>query len=300
MSLLKDGFTIAGIDNLNDYYDSNIKKDRIQLLESYEKFHFKKLDIINREDLSELFKTFQPQKVVNLAAQPGIRYSFTNPSSYIDTNLIGFLNMIELSRENMVDGFIYASSSTLYRNDSEIPFRISNKIKKPLSVYGITKLANELIAHRYSNLFNLHTTGLRYFTVYGPWNRPDMAIFIFIKKIMNQDTITVFNHGKMKRDFTYIDDIIMGTRSAIDKNYMNEIFNLGTNKSVEIIDLISLLEEKLDKKAMISHEPAQNGEIFETCADISHSKSKLGFKPQVSLKMGIPKTVNWFKDYYNV
>ena len=300
ISLLNDGFRVAGIDNFSDYYDINLKKDRLKLLEAYDKFHFYTLDIVNYESLSKIFKTFQPQKVVNLAAQPGVRYSFNYPHSYVDTNLVGFLNMIELSHQNNVDGFIYASSSTVYSNKSTIPFRIKEKTKKPSSLYGITKLGNELIAYRYSNLYNLHTTGLRYFTVYGPWNRPDMAISIFIKKIISQKTITVFNQGKMKRDFTYIDDIIIGTRSAIEKNYINEIFNLGTNKSEEIMDLISLLEEKIGEKAIIAYKPAHNSELLETCADISHSKAKIGFNPQVSLKMGIHKTVNWFKDYYNV
>ena len=226
---MNDGYDVMGIDSLNDYYDPKLKKDRLDELLHNKNFLFQKVDISNKENLTKSFQSFDPQKVVNLAAQAGVRYSIENPYAYMDSNFIGFLNIIELCRHNKVEGLIYASSSSVYGANKKSPFSIEDRINKPISLYGASKRANELIAHSYSHLYGLHTTGLRYFTVYGPWGRPDMAMFIFTKKILSGEPIPVFNNGNMKRDFTYIEDIISGTCSAIDKNYLCEVFNLGNH-----------------------------------------------------------------------
>jgi len=224
-SLINDKFEILGLDNLNDYYDVNLKISRLDKLKRFKNFSFKKIDISNRVSLTNAFKKFNPDIVINLAAQAGVRYSIENPYAYLDSNLVGFLNIIELCRNNNVKNFIYASSSSIYGANKKSPFSESDRVDSPISFYGASKKANELIAHSYSHLYNLKTTGLRFFTVYGPWGRPDMAMFIFTKRILENKPIEVYNNGKMKRDFTYIDDIIMGIRSAIEKNYDYEIFN---------------------------------------------------------------------------
>ena len=216
--LLADGRTVVGIDNLNDYYDPKLKHARLDQLAPNKHFTFEKIDIADRESLTKAFTDFKPNKVVNLAAQAGVRYSLENPYAYMDSNLVGFLNIIELCRNNNVESFIYASSSSVYGGNKNFPSSVDDSVGKPLALYGATKRANELIAYSYSHLYGLHTTGLRYFTVYGPWGRPDMAIFIFTRKILAGKPIPVFNNGNMKRDFTYIEDIIAGTIAAIDKN----------------------------------------------------------------------------------
>jgi UDP-glucuronate 4-epimerase len=215
----------------------------------------------------------------------------------MESNLVGFLNIIELCRHNNVEGFIYASSSSVYGGNKHMPFSIRDRVDKPLSFYGATKRANELIAHSYSHLYGLHTTGLRYFTVYGPWGRPDMAMFIFTKKIMAGEPIPVFNNGNMKRDFTYIDDIISGTRSAIDNNYNCEIFNLGNNTSEKLLDMITLIEKALGKKSIIDFQPIQPGDVKESFAEIKESQEKLGFNPKTTIEIGIPKFIEWYKDF---
>jgi UDP-glucuronate 4-epimerase len=296
-SLLDDGFEVLGIDNVNDYYDVNLKKSRIKDLSSYDKFKFEKIDISDKESLTKSFNTYNPQKVVNLAAQAGVRYSIENPYTYMETNLVGFLNIIELCRHANVDGLIYASSSSVYGNNSKIPFSTDDVTDNPIALYGATKKANELIAHSYSHLYTLNTTGLRFFTVYGPWGRPDMAMYIFTEKIMHGRRIPVFNNGKMKRDFTYIDDIISGTRSAIDKNYRCEVFNLGNHKSEELMDMINIIESCLGKKADIDFQPIQPGDIPESFADIEKSIKMLDYQPATDIKDGIPNFVNWYKKY---
>ncbi|SVE29954.1 uncharacterized protein METZ01_LOCUS482808, partial [marine metagenome] len=239
-SLLDDNYELLGIDNLNDYYDPSLKKARLDSLNEYSNFTFEKINIVDRKNLTDVFQHFQPQKVVNLAAQAGVRHSLTNPHEYIDSNLVGFLNVIELCRQTNVEGLIYASSSSVYGGNKKIPFSVEDRVDKPISLYAATKRANELIAYSYSNLYNIHTTGLRFFTVYGPWGRPDMAMMIFTQNILAGKPISVFNNGNMKRDFTYIDDIIFGIRSAIDKNYKCEVFNLGNHKSENLMDVIIL------------------------------------------------------------
>ena len=296
-SLLDDKNEILGIDNLNNYYDPRLKKERNNKLKSYQSFNFKKIDISDKEKLSKVFKEFEPEKVVNLAAQAGVRYSITNPHSYVQSNLVGFLNIIELCRQTKIEGFIYASSSSVYGANKKVPFAVEDRVDKPISLYAASKKSNELIAHSYSHLYGLNTTGLRYFTVYGPMGRPDMAYYIFTKKILENKSISVFNHGKMKRDFTFIDDIIEGTKSAINMNYKCDIFNLGNNKNEKLMKLIKIIEDNLGKKARINLLPIQPGDVEETFADIDKSIEKLNYNPKISIKEGIPKFVNWYKKY---
>ena len=299
-SLLDDGYEVLGIDNLNEYYDPNLKLSRLDQLNPYNNFRFDKIDIADRDTLTQSFQSFKPNKVVNLAAQAGVRYSIENPYAYMDSNLIGFLNIIELCRHNNVEGFIYASSSSVYGGNTKIPFSVEDRVDKPIALYGATKRTNELIAHAYSHLYSLHTTGLRYFTVYGPLGRPDMAMFIFTKKILAGKPIPVYNNGKMKRDFTYIDDIISGTRAAIKKNYKCKIFNLGNHKSEQLMDMIALIEKELKKKSIIDFKPLQSGDAPESFADISHSEQLLGFKPKTNINKGIRKFIKWYKSYYHI
>ena len=297
-SLLDDGYEVLGIDNLNAYYDPNLKHARLDQLKSFKNFKFEKVDIGDRDSLTQSFKSFKPQKVVNLAAQAGVRYSLKNPYAYMNSNLVGFLNIIELCRHNNVEGFIYASSSSVYGGNTKIPFSVDDRVDNPISLYAASKKSNELIANSYSHLYGLHTTGLRYFTVYGPWGRPDMAMFIFTKKILAGQPIPVFNQGKMKRDFTYIDDIVSGTRSAIEKNYKCEIFNLGNHRSEHLMDMILIIEKELTKKAKIDFQPIQPGDVPESFADIDYSYEKLSFQPKVSINEGVPKFIEWYKGFY--
>jgi UDP-glucuronate 4-epimerase len=297
-SLLDDNYKVLGIDNINDYYDPNLKLARLEQLKPYENFTFEKVDIADRESLTKAFIDFKPNKVVNLAAQAGVRYSIENPYAYMEANLVGFLNIIELCRHNNVEGLIYASSSSVYGGNTKIPFSVEDRVDNPISLYAASKKSNELIANSYSHLYGLHTTGLRYFTVYGPWGRPDMAMFIFTKKILAGEPIPVFNNGNMKRDFTYIDDIITGIRSAIHKNYKCEVFNLGNNKSELLMDMIDLIKKELGKKAEINFLPMQPGDVKESFAEIKQSEEKLGFKPTTSIEEGIPKFIKWYKKYY--
>jgi len=298
-SLLDDNYEVLGIDNLNDYYDPKLKHARLDQLAPFKNFTFEKIDIADRKSLARSFQSFKPNKVVNLAAQAGVRYSIENPYAYMDANLVGFLNIIELCRHNDVEGLIYASSSSVYGGNTKIPFSVEDRVDNPISLYAASKKSNELIANSYSHLYGLHTTGLRYFTVYGPWGRPDMAMFIFTKKILTGEPIPVFNHGNMKRDFTYIDDIIAGTRSAIDNNYKCEIFNLGNHKSEQLMDVVALIEKNLEKKAKINFQSMQAGDVKESFADIDKSVERLGYKPTTNIDIGIKIFVNWYNLYIN-
>tara|TARA_Y100000590_G_scaffold455325_1_gene603755 strand:+ start:3162 stop:4112 length:951 start_codon:yes stop_codon:yes gene_type:complete len=298
-SLLEDGYEVLVIDNINDYYNIELKYSRLEILKSHVNFSFKKIDISDNLSVKNCFKSFRPQKVVNLAALAGIRYGFDHPNEYVTPNLIGFHNIIENCRNYDIEGFIYASSSSVYGNNA-IPHKINDLSFMPVSIYGATKRYNELIAFNYSHLYNMNTTGLRYFTVYGPWYRPDMALFIFISKILDGEPISVFNNGDMERDFTYIDDIIAGTRSAIDKNYKCEVFNLGNGIGTKLIDMISLIEEVLGKKAIINFEPIQLGDVIKTCADLAYPRKKIGYNPNTSIEKGVPKLIKWYKEYYHV
>ncbi|SVB06227.1 uncharacterized protein METZ01_LOCUS159081, partial [marine metagenome] len=268
-----------GIDNLNDYYDPKLKQARLNNLTPYSNFSFEKIDIANNKSLKGSFELFNPRMVVHFAAQAGVRHSIENPYSYLEANLTGFLNILELCRHNNVEGLIYASSSSVYGANTKMPCSTVDRTDQPIALYGATKKANELMAHAYSYLYGLHTTGLRYFTVYGPWGRPDMAIYIFLDKILKGESIPVFNNGKMKRDFTFIDDIIDGTLSAMNKNYTCEIFNLGNHKSENLMDMIRIIENNLDKKANIDFQPMQQGDLPVSFADIDKSTAMLGYKP---------------------
>jgi UDP-glucuronate 4-epimerase len=299
-SLLDDGYEVLGVDNLNSYYDPKLKLDRLNILNQYSNFRFNAINIADKESLSDVFTDYNPQKVVNLAAQAGVRYSLTNPYVYMETNMVGFLNILELCRHNEVMGLVYASSSSVYGGNTQMPFKVSDRVDRPISLYAATKRANELIAYSYSHLYGLRTTGLRFFTVYGPWGRPDMAMYIFADKILKGEPIDVFNDGNMKRDFTYIDDIISGTRSAIDCNYQREIFNLGNNKSEQLMEIIRILESKIGKKAIINFQPMQPGDVPESFASISKSKKMLGFMPKTNVDMGIERFVQWYNEYNGI
>ena len=298
-SLLIDGIKVIGIDNINSYYDANLKNARLKEISSYKDFTFKRIDISNRLELNKIFIEYKPFKVVNLAAQAGVRYSLKNPFAYMDTNIVGFLNILEFCKDYKIEGLIYASSSSVYGNNKKIPFSTTDRVDNPISLYAATKKSNELMAYTYSHLYNLNTTGLRFFTVYGPWGRPDMAYYIFTNRILNNKKIDVYNKGNMKRDFTYIDDIILGLRSAIDKNYKCEIFNLGNNKSERLMDFIGVIEKELRIKAKINFKSIQPGDVQKTYADINKTKKMLSYDPKINLKDGIKFFIEWYKKFYN-
>ena len=298
--LLDENRLVYGIDNINDYYNQDLKMNRLEILKQFKGFTFKKIDIENRLDLEKVFDEFKPNIVVNLAAQAGVRYSIDNPEKYIGANINGFFNIIDLCRLKNIEGLIYASSSSVYGENSKTPFSVSQNVDQPVSLYAATKKSNELISYAYSHLFGLNTTGLRYFTVYGPWGRPDMAYYLFTENIVNGKKIDVYNYGDMKRDFTYIDDIVNGTISAINNNYQYEVFNLGNNKSEKITEMIEMVEKKLDTKAIINYLPMQKGDVRETFADIDHSKTRLQFEPKTSLSEGLEIFVDWYTKYNKI
>tara|TARA_B100000029_G_scaffold454034_1_gene480242 strand:- start:757 stop:1716 length:960 start_codon:yes stop_codon:yes gene_type:complete len=300
MNLLDDGYNVYGIDNMNDYYDVPLKEARLSVLSDYDNFTFNKIDISSLKDVKRVFNNFKPKIVVNLAAQAGVRYSLENPHAYIQSNVVGFTNIIESCRHYNVSGLIYASSSSVYGGNKKIPFSVGDSVDKPISIYAASKRANELIAHTYSYLYGLKTTGLRFFTVYGPWGRPDMAMYLFADKIRKGEKIPVFNHGKMQRDFTYIDDIVSGIRASIENNYLYEIFNLGNNRFEDLMDMISYLEKALDKKAEIEYMDIQPGDVEKTFANIDYSISKLNYKPKITIQEGIPKFIKWYKSYHKI
>jgi UDP-glucuronate 4-epimerase len=296
--LLEKGNRVIGLDNLNPYYDVSLKKARLERLKSHEEFFFNKADI---EDLPKLKKIFRDQpidRICNLAAQAGVRYSLIDPFSYQKSNLEGFLNLLEMAREHRVSNFVYASSSSVYGKNDTYPFSTEDRVETPVSLYGATKKANELMAHAYSHLFNIPCTGLRYFTVYGPWGRPDMALFIFTDAILKNKPIKVYNHGRMKRDFTYIDDIVDGTIAALDRPFPYEVFNLGNSNVIGLLDFIRVIEEGLGKKAKKEMLPMQPGDVPETSADIQKSRDMLGFNPKTSIKEGVGKFLTWYREYY--
>lgn len=296
--LLESGQEVVGIDNVNDYYSVELKQDRLALLNNFDLFKFYQKDLCDLPALLTIFRDNAIQKVVNLAAQAGVRYSLTNPFAYQKSNLEGFLNIIEVSKNHKVENFLYASSSSVYGNNKKLPFSTSDNVDHPISLYAATKKANELIAHTYSHLFELPTSGFRFFTVYGPFGRPDMALFIFTKKILAGETIDVYNFGKMKRDFTYIDDIVSGLMSSLDKPFPYEIFNLGNHKSENLMDFIHLIEKYLTKKANINLMPIQPGDVPETYADIKSAREKLDYFPKTEIDQGIKNFIDWYLEYY--
>ena len=315
---LDAGDTVVGIDNLNDYYDVNLKKSRLARLENHRRFRFIRMDIADREGISALFKKEAFELVVHLAAQAGVRYSIVNPYAYIDSNLVGFINILEGCRQQKVQHLVFASSSSVYGANTLMPFSVHHNVDHPLSLYAATKKANELMAHTYASLYNLPCTGLRFFTVYGPWGRPDMALFLFTKAILEDQPIDVYNQGNMKRDFTYIDDIIEGVYRVAAKipapnpkwqgNHPDpatsfapyKIYNIGNNHPVELIYFIETLEKNLHKKAKKIFLPMQPGDVPATCADVDDLMADVGFKPATSIEEGIKKFLSWYKDYYKL
>jgi UDP-glucuronate 4-epimerase len=301
--LLGAGHRVIGYDNLNDYYPLTIKRSRLdQLAEFGRRFVQIEGDLCDLEKLEKVFADFNPSHVCNLAAQAGVRYSIVNPFAYQKSNLEGFLNLLECCRHNQVRRFVYASSSSVYGGNKKLPFSESDPVDTPISLYGATKKANELIAHSYSYLYDLQTIGLRFFTVYGPWGRPDMAMWIFAEKILNNKPIPVFNNGEMKRDFTYIDDIISGLSNALFIEPLDkcEVFNLGNHSCENLMDMISLIESALGSKAELDYLPMQPGDVPATYADIVRSQTKLNFAPETPIAEGIPKFCQWYLDHPDI
>lgn len=313
---LADGHTVTGIDNLNDYYSVDLKKDRLALLEPENRFTFVKCDLADRERMQQLFAANTFTHVVNLAAQAGVRYSIENPRSYVDSNVVGFLNILEGCRHNGVEHLAYASSSSVYGMNTKMPLNPHEGVDHPMSLYAATKKANEMMAHSYSSLYNLPTTGLRFFTVYGPWGRPDMALFLFTKNIIEDKPINVFNYGKMRRDFTYIDDIVEGVVRVLKRtpapnpdwdgdhpdpctsSVPYQIYNIGNNTVVELSRYIEVIEEVVGKKAIYNYMPMQAGDVPATEADVSDLQHDVGFKPDTTIEDGIRKFVEWYYEYY--
>ncbi len=314
--LLKRGDEVIGVDNHNDYYDPNLKEDRLSKFNDNKNYTHFRCDISDKNQIDDIFKKNKPDKVVNLAAQAGVRYSMKNPQSYVDSNITGFTNILEACRYNDIKHLVYASSSSVYGANSVMPFSIHHNIDHPLSLYAASKKANELFAHTYSNLYNLPTTGLRFFTVYGPWGRPDMALFKFTKAILNGDTIQVFNYGNHKRDFTYVDDIVEGVIRVLDKPAEPNtlwsskepdpgssfapwrVYNIGNNNPVELNDYINAIEKATGIKANKELLPLQPGDVPDTFADVSDLEKFFNYKPSTKIEDGIRNFVDWYKGYY--
>jgi UDP-glucuronate 4-epimerase len=299
LSLLERGDEVIGVDNLNDYYDVSLKHARLARLTPFENFKFIQFNIADRDAMEELFASEQFERVVNLAAQAGVRYSITNPHVYAESNLIGFLNILEGCRQNKTD-LIYASSSSVYGANTKLPFSTDDKVDNPVSLYAATKKANELMAHSYSHLYDFATTGLRFFTVYGEWGRPDMSPFIFARQIMADKPIDLFNYGKHSRDFTYIDDIVEGILRVIDKPAKShyQIYNIGNSQPEQLLTFVETLEKHLGKTAIKNLLPMQAGDVQDTYADVSDLMRDFDYLPKTSLDVGIEKFVKWYKTFY--
>ena len=315
---LEHGDTIVGVDNLNDYYDPTLKEARLSQLNNYNNFNFHKIDIIDKNEIDTIFKKESPKYVIHLAAQAGVRYSLQNPYAYIDSNITGFMNILEACRYNPVEHLVFASSSSVYGANTRMPFSVNHNIDHPLSLYAATKKSNELMAHAYSYLYDIPISGLRFFTVYGPWGRPDMALFIFTQKILAGERIDVFNNGKHKRDFTYIDDIVEGVvRVTANIAKTNEtwdsenpdpatsqapyrLYNIGNNSPVELMYFIELIEKNLNKKAEKNYLPLQPGDVPETYANVDALIDYVSYSPSTPIESGIENFIKWYKDYYKV
>ena len=323
IKLLKTGNRVIGIDNLNNYYDLNLKKDRLVELEKFNKgrselFKFHKCSLEDESSIFKIFKDYKPEYVINLAAQAGVRYSLENPSAYIQSNVVGFNNIIEACKNNHTKHLIYASSSSVYGGNKKMPFSESDAVNHPLSLYAATKRSNELLAHSYSHIYGLAATGLRFFTVYGPWGRPDMALFLFTKAIIEKRPIKIFNNGNMIRDFTYIDDIVESLYLLLNKvprenkNFSfkecnpsksfapHRIFNIGNSNPVKLMEFINEIENKLGIKSIKEYLPMQPGDVEATFADTRNLEELINFKPKTSVKEGVDKFINWYKFYYKV
>ncbi len=297
-ALLSRGDKVIGLDNFNSYYDVNLKKDRVKKFKDKCKIYV--CDIADNQSLQRVFKQNKIHKVCHLAAQAGVRYSLTHPHAYQTANLLGTLNLLEACKHHHIKSFIYASSSSVYGGNTKVPFSVDDPVEKPISLYAATKRSNELMAYTYHHLYGMHCTGLRFFTVYGPWGRPDMALFKFTKSILSGKPIDVYNHGKMQRDFTYITDIVQGILSSLDKNYPCQIFNLGNSHTVNLMYFIKCIEKELGQKAKIKFLPIQPGDVPKTNADIKKSTKMLGFKPKIQIEQGIENFMAWYKDYYKI
>ena len=316
--LLARGDTVVGLDNLNDYYDPQLKRDRLARLTPNSRFQFVKMDVADRDGMAKLFAAERFDRVVHLAAQAGVRYSLVNPQAYIDSNIVGFTNVLEGCRYNDVQHLAYASSSSVYGSNTQMPFSESHNIDHPVSMYAATKKANELMAHTYSHLFGLPTTGLRFFTVYGPWGRPDMALFLFTKAILEERPINVFNHGKMVRDFTFVDDIAEGVVRVLDRaatvdpdfdaarpdpsrsSAPYRVFNIGNNDPVKLMDFIEAIESAVGKTAQRNYMPLQDGDVPATYADVSQLSEWTGFTPATPVREGVARFVSWYREYFKV
>jgi UDP-glucuronate 4-epimerase len=317
-NLLERGDEIVGVDNLNDYYDVALKLGRLAQIENHPGFTFHKLDICDRSAMAELFNSVRPERVVHLAAQAGVRYSLENPHAYIDANIVGTMNILEGCRHNGIEHLVYASSSSVYGANTKMPFSVHDNVDHPVSLYAATKKANELMAHTYSHLYGLAATGLRFFTVYGPWGRPDMSLFMFTRKILAGEAIDVFNYGNHRRDFTYIDDIVGGVISCLDTiakadaNWNSDtpdpatarvphrIYNIGNNSPVELMDFIGTLEDCLGIEAKKNMLPLQPGDVPDTYADVAALVDDVGYRPGTPIREGIEKFVAWYKGYYEI
>ena len=316
--LLERGDEVIGIDNLNDYYDPTLKEARLTLLREFPSFRFERIDIAGADAMAKMFETHRPARVVHLAAQAGVRYSLTNPSAYTQSNVTGFLNILEGCRVTDVEHLVYASSSSVYGSNTRQPFSEQHNVDHPVSLYAATKKANELMAHTYAHLFEIPCTGLRFFTVYGPWGRPDMALFKFTRGILADEPIPVFNEGRMVRDFTYIDDVVEGVVRVLDHTAAPDpqfnpddpnparsrapyrVFNIGNNNPVQLLEYIAVLESELGKKAKIDFLPIQPGDVPSTMADVTELEAAVGFRPMTTVRQGIAAFVKWYKDYYRI
>jgi UDP-glucuronate 4-epimerase len=307
-ALLEKGRKVIGVDNLNDYYDVSLKHSRLNNLKGQAGFSFSQLDIADRDSIHTLFRANPDiNEIIHLAAQPGVRYSLVNPYAYTRSNIEGHLVLLEAARQlDSLKHFVYASSSSVYGDSTEVPFSTRNSTDAPVSLYAATKKSMEMMSHAYAHLYRMPLTGLRFFTVYGPWGRPDMAYYSFARKILAGEAIPVFNHGKMRRDFTYIDDIVMGILSCLDKPPSNDgtplhnLYNIGNNKSENLMDFIAVLEKALGKKAEINFQSMQAGDVKETFANIDAMKNDFGFKPTTGIDVGIPLFVEWYKSFHRV
>ncbi|MEX2534094.1 MAG: NAD-dependent epimerase [Trueperaceae bacterium] len=317
-SLLQQGYEVVGVDNLNPYYDVQLKEARLARLTPHPAFRFHRLDLSDRAGTEHLFTTTRPDRVVHLAAQAGVRYSLSDPHAYVDSNLVAFLNILEGCRQTGVRHLVFASSSSVYGANTRLPYSVDHTVDHPVSLYAATKRSNELMAHSYSHLFDLPTTGLRFFTVYGPWGRPDMALFIFTRAILDGRPIEIFNEGAMQRDFTYIKDAVDGVVSAIERPAQVSmhwsssdpspatseapfrLYNIGNNHPVELVRMIEVLEEALGRRAEKCFLPLQAGDVLATCADISASERDLGYRPATPIEEGISRFVDWYREYYAV
>ena len=312
--LLERGDSVTGIDNLNDYYDPTLKEARLQRLQRHDGFSFEKLDVADATPLAAAFRRHEPRRVVHLAAQAGVRHSIDNPRAYVDANVTGFLNVLEAVREVGTEHLVYASSSAVYGGNRKQPFGSEDNVDHPLSLYAASKKSNELMAHAYSHLFDIPATGLRFFTAYGPWGRPDMALFIFTRKILAGEPIDVFNHGHHRRDFTYIDDIVEGIVRVLDgaptpaapeeplapdnSTAPHRLYNIGSNKPIDLLHFIELIEANLNRHAEKNFLPLQPGDVPETCADITPLTRDFGYRPSTPVATGVARFIAWYLDYY--